>query len=223
MHTHLVGTGSSSKASSADKSLPRDDLRERLIDAALELFARQGFDATDVDQIAAVVGLSAAEFRAYFASTKALLTSVADEVAYVTTVELKNVPRGVAPEHALLQAGTAALAAVVEGRSELTLDRLLAVARTVTTTRNLQRTLSAARKRVIAQPLADCMGVDPTNRRLQHALTMWSAVAASAYTGVLGTPDRYESAGAVEIQQRMLTGVMESFHEVLGRDPTTPE
>ncbi len=34
---------------------------------------------------------------------------------------------------------------------------------------------------MITQALADWMGVDPKDRRLQRALTMWSAVTASAY------------------------------------------
>ncbi len=193
--------------------------REQIIDAALKLFVRQGYDATTVDQIAAQVGISPADFTEHFASTEALLTSIADDMARVTAAELKNVPKGGAPERALLQAGTAGLAAVVEGRSELALDRLLVVARIVTTTRNLQRKVSAVRKRVLTQPLADWMGVDPKNRRLQHALTMWSAVAASAYVGALGLPDQYESEGAAEIHQRMLTGVLQSFGEVMGEDP----
>ncbi len=52
MHTHRCGYG----ASSADMSSPRDDRRERLIDAALELFARQGYDATDVESFHEVLG-----------------------------------------------------------------------------------------------------------------------------------------------------------------------
>jgi hypothetical protein len=87
----------------------------------------------------------------------------------------------------------------------------------------LHRTVSAARKRVITKPLADWMGVDPTNRRLQHALTMWSAVTASTYVGALEMPEGYESQRDSELQQRMIENLSQSFADVMGEGPQSPE
>jgi AcrR family transcriptional regulator len=223
MHTHLVGTGSSAGASSPEKSWPPDDCRERLIAAALELCTRQGYDATTIDQVAAKAGVSLADFAGYFATTEDILTSIVDEISEATAVALKDVESGVDPERALLSATTAALTAVVEGRGAVTWDRLVAMARIVTSTRNLQRRVSATRKRVITQPLADWMGVDPRNRRLQHALTMWSAVTASAYVAVLGVPNGYESESDVHLRRRMITNLSDSFDDVMGVDPPRSE
>jgi AcrR family transcriptional regulator len=189
----------------------------------MELFTRQGYDATSIDHVAEKAGVSAAEFAEYFATTEAVLMSTVEDMAYGTAAELKSVATGVDPVRALLQAGTAALGAVVEGRGSTSLDRLLAMARTVTSTRNLQRKVSAARKQVLTQPLADWMGVDPNDRRLQHALTMWSAVAASAYVGALGMPNPYELQRNGELRQRMIAGVLQSFSDVMGVDPQPPE
>jgi AcrR family transcriptional regulator len=185
----------------------------------LELFARQGYDATTVDQVVAQAGVTLTDFERHFESTEAVLMSIADEMAYATAGELKNVARGIDPMHALLQAATSALGAIIEGRSDLTLDRLLAMARVVTTTRNLHRKVSAGRKRVLNQPLADWMGVDPDDRRLQRVLTMWSAVAASAYVNALGIPDGYQPELGAAMHQTIVADITQSFGEVMGDDP----
>jgi AcrR family transcriptional regulator len=219
MHTHLVGTGSSPGASSAEKSWPPDDSRERLIAAALELCTHQGYYATTIDQVAAKASVSLADVAGYFATTEDVLMSIVNELSEATAVALKDVESDLDPERALLRATTAALTAVVEGRAAVSWDRLVAMARIVISTRNLQRRVSATRKRVLTQPLADWMGVDPRNRRLQHALTMWSAVTASAYVAVLGVPNGYESESDVHLRRRMITNLSESFGDVMGEDP----
>jgi AcrR family transcriptional regulator len=219
MHTHLVSTGSSSGASSAKKSLPPGDCRERLIDAALTLSARQGYDATTVGQIAAKAGVSDADCAKYFATTEAVLMSIVEDMANATVAALNTTPKGIEPERALLSASTAMVTAIAKGCGAVPPYRLLAMARIISTTRNLHRTVAAARKRVITNPLADWMGVDPTDRRLQHALTMWSAVTASTYASALDMPDGYERQLDDGLQQRMIASLLESYGDVMGVDP----
>jgi AcrR family transcriptional regulator len=204
-------------------SLPHDDRRERLIDAALELCARQGYDATTPDQVAAKAGISNADSANFFATTEAVLMSIVEDMAHAMAAALETTPKGVEPERALLSASTAMVTAIAEGRGAVPLYRLLAMARIISTTRNLHRTVSAARKRVITKPLADWMGVDPANRRLQHALTMWSAVTASTYVLALDMPDGYEPPRDSELQRRMIENLSQSFEEVMGEDPPSPE
>jgi AcrR family transcriptional regulator len=203
--------------------LPHDDRRERLIDAALKLCARQGYEVTTLEQIAAEAGISVADSAKFFPTTEAVIMAIAEDMARETAAALTRIEKGIAPERALLSAGAAAVTAVVEGRSELTLDRLLAMARVVSATRNLHRSVSAARKRVITQALADWMGVDPKDRRLQRALTMWSAVTASAYVAASEMPEDYESQHDGGLQQEMIANLSQSYGDVMGVDPHIPE
>ncbi|WIM86763.1 TetR/AcrR family transcriptional regulator [Candidatus Mycobacterium wuenschmannii] len=217
-----MGARSSPGAGSADKSLS-DDLRERLIDAALELFVRQGYDATSADQIAARADASPADFAKHFDDAEAVLVCIVDAMSHATAAELQRTSKGVDPESALLSAGSAMVTAIVEGRGAVPLERLIALARIVSATRNLHRKVSAARRRVIAPALADWMGVSVDNRRLQRALTMWSAVTASAYVTAADLPDKYQPQRDSNLQQRMISNIAQSFSEVMGDHPRKPE
>jgi AcrR family transcriptional regulator len=219
MHTHPVSARSRPGADSGERSLPPDDRRERLIDAALELCARYGYDATTLDQIAAKAGVSEADSAKYFATTEAVLMSIVDDMAHATAAVLENTAKGIEPERALLSASAVTVSAIIEGRGAVPLERLLAMAGVISATRNLHRTVSAARKRVITKPLAEWMGVDPTDRRLQRALTMWSAVIASSYVGASEMPKGYEPQRDSELQQRMIANLAYSFGDVMGVDP----
>lgn len=55
---------------------PGRQRRERIISAAVELFATQGFHATTLNEVAAQVGSSASTLRHYFGSKEDLLTAV---------------------------------------------------------------------------------------------------------------------------------------------------
>jgi hypothetical protein len=113
--------------------------------------------------------------------------------------------------------------AIADGRGAVPLERLFSLARIVNATRNLNRTISAERRRVIAPALADWMGVDQTDRRLQRALTMWSAVVASTYAGGGEAPDDYESQPEGWLQERIIANLSQSFGEVMGDDLSLPE
>jgi AcrR family transcriptional regulator len=52
----------------------REKLREQIVRAAIELFARQGFERTTIDEIVAEVDVSRRSFFRYFASKEELLT-----------------------------------------------------------------------------------------------------------------------------------------------------
>jgi AcrR family transcriptional regulator len=215
-----VGSGPvpASKKGPAPDSRP-DDCRERLIDATLDLCVRQGYDATTVDQVAAAAGVPVVDFAEHFASTEAVLVSIVEAMAHATAAALADVDTDVPLENALLTAGGAAVTAVVEGRGAVTLDRLIALATIVNATRSLPRKLSKVRKRVITRALADRMGIDPKDRRLQRAATMWSAVAASAYVAQVEMPEHYDPQTDEMLSERMIANLSDTFGQVMGDDP----
>jgi AcrR family transcriptional regulator len=216
-----VGSGPvpASKKGPATPDGRPDDCRERLIDATLELCARQGYDATTVEQVAAEAGVTPADFAQHFATTEAVLVTIVEAMAHATAAALADVEADVPLENALLTAGGVAVTAVVEGRGAVTLDRLMALATIVNATRNLPRRLSQVRKQVITRALADRMGVDPNDRRLQRAATMWSAVAASAYVTQEEMPDDYDPQQDAQLTERMIANLSERFGHVMGEDP----
>jgi AcrR family transcriptional regulator len=212
-----------SKSGPATPESRDDDCRERLIDVTLELCAHQGYDATTADQIATAAGVTPSEFARYFASPEAVLLSIVDAMTHATAAALPDVQTDVDPERALLSAGIAAMTAVIEDRGAVRLERLLALGQIVNATRNLQRKVSEVRKRVITPALSDRLGVDPQDRRLKRALTMWSAVMASAYIAQEDMPDDYDPRHDSALTARMEANLLQSFGEVTGKDPKQPE
>src|SRR6476469_1304296 len=75
-----------------------------LIDAAVELCERQGFERTTVDEIAAIADVSPRTFSRYFATKDAIALALIDEVLEKTAVELMRQPRGMNHFEALLRA-----------------------------------------------------------------------------------------------------------------------
>jgi AcrR family transcriptional regulator len=211
------------RSSPGAASNERSPSRERIIDAALDLFTRHGYDVTTAGQIATLAGVSPANFARYFATPEAVLLSIVDDMTRATAANLRGFPHGGDPERALLSASTAMVTAIADGRGAVPLERLFSLARIVNATRNLNRTISAERRRVIAPALADWMGVDQTDRRLQRALTMWSAVVASTYAGGGEEPDDYESQPEGWLQERIIANLSQSFGEVMGDDLSLPE
>jgi len=76
-------TQASSSASTRQQGRrPRDDsvdIRQQIMDAAIELFAQQGYAATSIRQIADGVGVNSAMVHYYFGSKEALLYEVMDQ------------------------------------------------------------------------------------------------------------------------------------------------
>lgn len=68
--------------------------REKLIDAALDLFEHQGFEATTVQQIADEVGVSRRTFNRYFTSKEHPVLSYEDELMAELLRVLMNRPAG---------------------------------------------------------------------------------------------------------------------------------
>ncbi|MEU9635692.1 TetR family transcriptional regulator [Streptomyces tendae] len=86
--------------------MPRngDEARRRLQQAALELFAEQGFDQTPVEAIAARAGVTERTFYRHFADKREMLFDGEGELRDQLVQALAAVPDGTKPMPALLAA-----------------------------------------------------------------------------------------------------------------------
>lgn len=77
----------------------RGDTRQELLDAALELFARQGYAATTVRQIADVVGVRDSAMYAHFQAKRELLDTLVDEAGPQLVERIEPLLSGAAERH----------------------------------------------------------------------------------------------------------------------------
>ena len=78
----------------------QEERRQRLLEAALELFARQGYAKTPIEALCAEAKVTARHFYQLFASREALLRALYDDIirdlrgAVLAAVSLPDLPRG---------------------------------------------------------------------------------------------------------------------------------
>src|SRR5262249_274010 len=106
----------------------REDTRQRIYDAAMEIFRRDGFEVARVDDVAKAAGVSHGTFYFHFATKDEVLIQClrASEVRVVACIEA--VPQG-APLIAVLDAASTAIAQEWEGDPKLFPDVAMVAAR----------------------------------------------------------------------------------------------
>ena len=77
----------------ASTALPDVTTRERILDAALELFARQGFAGTSVRQLARAVGLRESSLYNHFAGKEAIYHALIDAYGPASSAGRLRTPR----------------------------------------------------------------------------------------------------------------------------------
>jgi AcrR family transcriptional regulator len=195
--------------------------RERLIDETLSLCTRFGYESTTVDQIAAAADMTLPEFAGYFASKDAVVMSIVEDLLQAQATALGHVEESTSPEQVLMIATTEVVTAIIDGRGVITRDRMLAMVQIVTANPKLLKQASCARKRVLTQALAERMGVAAENRRVRKAVTMWSAIAASAYLARDSMADHYDPGQDDQLTERMTAELDATFADVMGETPHT--
>ncbi|MGW1993330.1 TetR family transcriptional regulator [Embleya sp. NPDC001921] len=96
----------------------KERTREALVDAALELFLRKGYDATTIDEIVAAVEVSRRTFFRYFAGKEEVALARAIEFEGLFLEALTARPAEEAPLTALRRAGAEVFARVAEKEQE---------------------------------------------------------------------------------------------------------
>ena len=189
----------------------QDGLRERkkqrtramLIEAAIDLCDRQGFEQTTVEQIAAVADVSPRTFSRYFATKDAVVLAFVDEVIESVAIELAAQPAEIGHLDALYRAHVQAfLKTKTAPPTHLTADRLLASARIVTSSPTSMNTASGFRADAVNVALARRMGVPGDNRRLKVTAVVWGSIIMTAIAD-LGSRANWASVTVDDIVARI--------------------
>jgi AcrR family transcriptional regulator len=159
VHNQSVTRASASSAPSLQER-KQELVRRELADAAWRLFARKGYEATTVAEIAEAAGVSRRTFFRYHASKEDVLIETSDELAEDMLAAVAARPRDEPPLLAIQRA----LVPVLETRLA-DAERARATIRLLRESPSLRRAMLERHARMeerLALQLADRLGVDPT-------------------------------------------------------------
>ncbi len=152
-----------------------------MIDAAIELCERQGFEQTTVEQIAAIADVSPRTFSRYFATKEAVCLALVDDAVDVAAVELARMPGDMNHLEALYRASVRMYRNTkTAGIGELTATRLLCTLRIIMSSPTLRQAAMEFRPHAVNVELARRMGVDLDDRGLQLVAAVWASIIMTA-------------------------------------------
>ncbi len=154
----------------------KDRTRARLIEAAIELSERQGFDPTTVEQIAALADVSPRTFSRYFATKGAVIHALVDEIVEAIAEQLLRQPAELGELDALRTAHIDMLTATkCAPPGGLTTERFITTVRIVYSSPELLAS-SEIRRDAVIEVLAKRMGVGLDDREVHLAIAVWWAI-----------------------------------------------
>lgn len=155
--------------------------RATLMDAAVELCNRQGFERTTVDQIAAVADVSPRTFSRYFATKEAVMLALIDDTVELAAAELDRQPPEINHLEALYRAYMGMYRNTKTAPANgLTPDRLIAAIRIIMSSPALRQASAEFRPHPANRALARRMGVDVDDQRLKLVAAVWAAIIMTA-------------------------------------------
>lgn len=165
--------------------------RSTLVDAAIELCERQGFERTTVEQIAALADVSPRTFSRYFASKEAVLLTLLEDFAEAVAAELRELPVQVSPVEAMYRAHVGVLRSISDDdeASPLTAERITVMLRVLNSTESLRLAAAEFRAPAVLDALAGRMGLEADDRSVQVVLAVSSSIIATACYDLVGDVD----------------------------------
>ncbi|MFG1999117.1 TetR family transcriptional regulator [Spirillospora sp. NPDC048911] len=168
--------------------------REALIDAAFELFAEKGFDATTVEEIADAVDVSSRTFFRYFASKEEVALTFQEEQQRAVLAALAARPPDEPVVTALRHAVVGIVQAAERGELGFDPDRLTCMMDLMNNSPALLAgSLEHAQKKQasMTRVIAERMGVDPAGDLRPHVV---AATAACAFRATADMIQEYRDA-----------------------------
>ena len=193
--------------------------RVTLIDAAVELCERQGFERTTVDQIAAIADVSPRTFSRYFATKDAIAFALIDEAINLAAVELARQPSDINHFEALRRAYVAMYNNTkVAPPGGLSSARMMCTVRIIMSSPTLRHAALEYRPHAVNVELAKRLGVDIGSRTLRLVSAMWGAVVMTALSDLTDDDVDWEHLGTDDIVSRLEATFIE-FIDVIGDVP----
>ena len=189
--------------------------RATLLDAAVELCDRQGFDRTTVDQIAAVAEVSPRTFSRYFATKDAIAFALIDDAIDLAAAELARQPRELNHFEALRRSYvTMYTSTKTAPAGALSADRMMCIVRIIMTSPTLKQAALEYRPHAVNIELAKRLGVDLGDRRLRLISAMWGSIIMTAL-GDLSEPGvEWENVGVDGVVSRLEATFAEFMDEI---------
>ncbi|KKF01210.1 TetR family transcriptional regulator [Mycolicibacterium obuense] len=155
--------------------------RATLIDSAVVLCDRQGFDGTTVDQIAASADVSPRTFSRYFATKDAIALALIDEVLDMVAAELITQPPEIGHFEALRRAyiGMAQNSKLAPAGA-LSSYRLMQILRITVSSGTLQQAAMEFRASPVDVAMAERMGLRVDDRRVRLMSAVFGGVLMTA-------------------------------------------
>jgi AcrR family transcriptional regulator len=177
--------------------------RATLIDAAVELCERQGFERTTVDQIAAIADVSPRTFSRYFATKDAIALALIDDGINRAAAELAHQPSDISHFEALRRS----YIAMYNGTKTappggLSSDRMMCTVRIIMSSAALRHAAIEYRHHAVNIELAKRMGVDLDDRKLKLVASMWASFIMTAL-GDLSEETDWQRVGIDDVVSRL--------------------
>ncbi|WP_161600522.1 TetR/AcrR family transcriptional regulator [Mycolicibacterium hodleri] len=169
-------------ASSSLRDAKKERTRASLIDAAVDLCLRRGYENTTIEDIAAAADVSPRTFARYFTAKDAVFVAVLDDLADEVAAELSVLP----PEIGPLQSMRIALGEVLTRAARPQFysaagERIVRTIRVVTECDALQRAAIEYRGPKVLAAMAHRMNVAIDDHRLTLAMALISVTVVHAW------------------------------------------
>lgn len=154
--------------------------RATLVNAAVKLCLKQGYEHTTVDQIASAAEVSPRTFSRYFATKDAVYLSLLEALVDAVAAELVRLPAELSPLRALRDAHIIVLDRVRSGAVPgLTPEGVALGLRVINSTSVLKTAAAELESPSVMAALAARMGEPAGSRRLRLVNSVWSAIIVS--------------------------------------------
>lgn len=189
--------------------------RATLIDAAVELCDRQGFERTTVDQIAAIADVSPRTFSRYFATKEAIAVALIDDAIDMAAVELARQPSDIGHFEALRRSYISMYTSTKSAPpGALSADRMMCTVRIIMTSPTLRQAALDYRPHAVNVELAKRLGVDIENRRLKLVSAVWGSIIMTALTDLSEQGVDWDAVGIDGVVARLEATFAEFIGEI---------